>query len=257
MVAAKLSGKAKAPTRARKVLNGIVTGVLTVVLVTAVSAMLYLIIQLIQGKSPTLFGYRFYYVLTDSMEPYLKPADVILSKSVEGYTAEEIKSLLKEGDIITYRGIVGGREAMITHRVTNNQGEVVFFDEISEKWMVQTKGDNNTAFDSPMEISRISAVMVSKVDIIGWLYSSITTPLGVIFFIGLPSLFIITIMILRIVKIALAPPAPVRAANAETDAETERQIALNAVEEYKLEERKKQIAEQAVREYLDAQNKLK
>ncbi|SHE31204.1 signal peptidase I [Clostridium fallax] len=71
-------------------------------------------------------GYRTYTILTGSMEPKIKPGDIVLVKKV----AEDE---LKEGDIITFKE----DNRIVTHRIVekNNNGFI-------------TKGDNNNVKDS-------------------------------------------------------------------------------------------------------------
>ena len=52
------------------------------------------------GESPSVFGYSFYYVLTESMEPEIMAGDMILGKAVN---SDE----LQIGDTITYLGNKG------------------------------------------------------------------------------------------------------------------------------------------------------
>ncbi len=89
-------------------------------------------------KSPdkSLFGYRHYVVLTDSMEPEFSSGDMVFVK-VSGANS------VKEGDIITFN-VSSESDAYLTHRVTqrleNYKGTGVT--------CFRTKGDANNTEDS-------------------------------------------------------------------------------------------------------------
>ena len=84
----------------------------------------------------SLFGYRYYVVLTDSMMPAFKSGDMVFVKIC---SADSIQS----GDIITFNPSSDG-DAYLTHRVTEKfpdyQGTGVT--------CFRTKGDANTDEDS-------------------------------------------------------------------------------------------------------------
>ena len=90
------------------------------------------------SRSPnkSLFGFRYYIVLTDSMVPEFSSGDMVFVKRTG---AEKIK----EGDIITFNPS-SGSDAYLTHRVTKkipdyeNTGVTCF----------KTKGDANNSEDS-------------------------------------------------------------------------------------------------------------
>lgn len=89
-----------------------------------------------KSPSKSLFGYRYYVVLTDSMVPEFASGDMVFVKLVN---AESIS----EGDIITFNPS-SGSDAYLTHRVTEkidnyeNTGVTCF----------RTKGDANDTEDS-------------------------------------------------------------------------------------------------------------
>lgn len=89
-----------------------------------------------QSDNPekSLFGYRYYYIKTASMEPVLPVGSVVITKSVP---SEEIQV----GDDITVYVGDGSSDSYLTHRVveltTDQSGELAFL----------TKGVNNKAND--------------------------------------------------------------------------------------------------------------
>ena len=42
----------------------------------------FLVASKVQGNPPTVFGYQMYFIRTGSMEPYLEPGDIIISKKL-------------------------------------------------------------------------------------------------------------------------------------------------------------------------------
>lgn len=146
----------------------------TVVLVILVVAVLFFFGTRLMGKTPSIFGNYVFRVSSESMEPTLKVGDVILVHSVK---AEDIH----KGDIITYTAQVGemrGRE--ITHRVVL---EPVVTDG---SYHYQTQGDAPGApLDPEISYSQVRGKFVIKLAVIGWFFNAISTPIGMVIFIGL------------------------------------------------------------------------
>lgn len=111
-------------------------------------------------KSPqkSLFGFRFYTVLTPSMEPELSVGDLVLVRLAN---AEEVE----EGDIITFNPSENS-EAYLTHRVTqkleNYQGTGVT--------CFRTKGDANETEDGfVLDSSRLIGKVSFHIPKLGYL----------------------------------------------------------------------------------------
>lgn len=149
--------------KAKKALK-IVGRVLSIALIVIeVLIIIFLVISKVQGDTPTLFGYQMYFIRTGSMEPYLEPGDVIISKKYDG---RELVSG-KNGDVVTYRGSIGNRAELITHRVIEVDGDEII-----------TQGDANNIADSPITKNEIEAVMVYKTVVIDKIYKVISTTWG-------------------------------------------------------------------------------
>ena len=73
--------------KAKKIINRVVTATLAVIFVIVLVCLTSVFVQLGQRKTPTLLGYRFFYVVTDSMTPYISPGDVIVGKKVTDVAA--------------------------------------------------------------------------------------------------------------------------------------------------------------------------
>ncbi len=111
-------------------------------------------------KSPqkSLFGYRYYVVLTPSMEPELSVGDVVVVKLSN---ADEIR----EGDVITFNPS-SDSEAYLTHRVT----QVLADYQGTGVTCFKTKGDANDTEDSFLiDSSRLIGKEAFHIPVIGYI----------------------------------------------------------------------------------------
>jgi signal peptidase len=97
-------------------------------------------------------------VLTGSMEPTIKPGDLIV---VEGLQSDSAKEDVKIGDIITYEP-KADNPTLITHRVVAKGSGV------SGNYLV-TQGDNNNAQDAPVYMKQIVGKYLYKLPKLGYL----------------------------------------------------------------------------------------
>ena len=135
------------------------------------------------GETPSVFGYSFYYVLTESMEPEIHSCDMIIGKSTE---PED----LQVGDIITYKGETGSLYGkIITHEIV----------EINDG-IFTTKGVANDLPDPPINSSQILSKYVVTIPLAGKLFSAINSKYGFIFLIAVPLVLLIANEISIIVK---------------------------------------------------------
>ena len=102
----------------------------------------------------SLFGYRFYNVLTPSMKPFFKPGDMIFVRLAE-------PSQIKEGDVVTFHPS-SKSTAFLTHRVVG----LLPADEAQPARMV-TKGDYNNAEDPPVRLDAVIGVHVFTIPMFG------------------------------------------------------------------------------------------
>ena len=161
-------------SRKHNTLRRIFNGLVTALLVATVAFVVMIFVARLTGNTPSVFGYRVFRVLTDSMTPTLEVGDVILVRDCE---PEEIHN----GDIITYNGEVGSyRGKSITHRVVE---EPEVRDGVYYYW---TKGDRQGAMIDP-EISfyQVEGKYVRTIPYIDKLYTFFLSPAGLISFIGL------------------------------------------------------------------------
>ncbi|MGX7274402.1 signal peptidase I [Enterococcus haemoperoxidus] len=102
-------------------------------------------------QNKTIFGYRIFNVLTNSMAPNERDqksggfyaGDVIIVKDIQGDTA-------KEGEVITYRPSMKS-EAFLTHRVVKKLDHL---DKVKGTYYI-TKGDNNDTEDLPISEKQV------------------------------------------------------------------------------------------------------
>lgn len=135
------------------------------------------------GESPSIFGYSFYYVLTESMEPEIEAGDMILGENVD-------PSDLQVGDVITYLGETGEvRDKIITHKIVEIDGDII-----------TTKGVANHIPDPPIHSSQIISRYVATIPLAGDIFSAINSKLGFIFLIATPLALLIVNEVSNIVK---------------------------------------------------------
>jgi signal peptidase len=121
------------------------------------------------GESPNVFGYSFYYVLTESMEPEIHSGDMILGKAVP---AEE----LQIGDVVTYVGDTGEFSGkIITHEIIEIDGDIL-----------TTKGIANEDPDPAIRSSQVLSKYVFTIPLAGKIFSAINSKLGFLFLIVTP-----------------------------------------------------------------------
>lgn len=153
----------------KKIVN-IISIILLIFLVIFVA---FSLVSRIMGETPSIFGNYIFRVSSDSMEPTLMVGDVILVQSAD---AEDIQ----KGDIVTYKsqsGSMYGRE--VTHRVVSEP-------EIKNgTYYYQTQGDAKGApLDKMITYDQIEGKYVRKLTLIGKFFNFISTPVGVVLFIG-------------------------------------------------------------------------
>ena len=107
----------------------IITVILLVIIIPVVLFNLIIITKsvIFKDKSPSVFGYKYFTVLTGSMEPTINVGDLVIVK----------ESSYAINDIISYKD----GNSVVTHRIidysTQDNGEIFY----------TTKGDNNNAED--------------------------------------------------------------------------------------------------------------
>ena len=168
--------KADKKEKSKKALNTIVNVVLVVALVFAAVCIFISYSSTMTNGVPSLFGVKLLTVQTDSMKDTIMPGDLIIDIDVKD-PAE-----LEEGDIITYRTIIKGKEELNTHRIVRKYtgGEYCIF---------ETQGDNSTIPD-PITVhqNEIVGQYVFRIPAVGAAIDFMQTPLGFFLVVVLPVL---------------------------------------------------------------------
>lgn len=135
------------------------------------------------GETPNVFGYCFYYVLTESMEPEISSGEMILGKIVD-------PDELRVGDVVTYKGESGSLYGkIITHKIIEIDGSII-----------TTQGVANNIPDPPINTSQILSRYVTTIPLAGDIFSVINSKLGFLFLIVTPLMLLIVNEISIIVK---------------------------------------------------------
>ena len=95
----------------KKVLLKILDVIKIILLVLLVLFVIFTAYQKIMPNNPSVFGFRTYSIITNSMYPKLKKGDVILIK-------EQKMDSYKVGDIVTFKGMDGDLKGkIVTHQI--------------------------------------------------------------------------------------------------------------------------------------------
>lgn len=131
----KNTNQAAEPKKKNKVVSIIVDVILVLAIVFAVFASYSAYVATQGNDLPGLFGLKMASVQSDSMNPTFAKGDMVFC------TAVKDPSKLEVGDIITFRTVINGEQAVNTHRIESisDGGTYRIF---------TTKGDNNTIADS-------------------------------------------------------------------------------------------------------------
>lgn len=107
------------------------------VLVLAILVIGSLLVTGITTGRPNVFGFRVYYIMSESMEPTIMTGQIVVGQTID---ADDVKI----GDIIAYdRG-----DMVVIHRVIGIKNT----DEVREFYF---QGDNNDFVDNPVTDSQI------------------------------------------------------------------------------------------------------
>lgn len=144
------------PAKKQKTLGGMIfAGVFNLIFygLTLSVILMALMFAFSEKSSASIFGYRFYTVLTDSMVPHkdsppggFYSGDIVVTKMIDGKNA-------KVNDIVTFSV---GESSYLTHRVVEKLS--VLNDEPGD--YLVTKGDANATKDPPIEAEKVHGKVV-------------------------------------------------------------------------------------------------
>lgn len=145
--------------------------IIAMIIITSIIA-----IRALVYKKDDVFGYRFFIIMSGSMEPTIDVADIVITK--------ETKDDLQEGDIIAFQD----SNIVTVHRIVDINTE-------EEETSYQTKGDNNNTVDSErVKLSEVKGKFVFKISKLGKLILLINS--HILIFITI-IVFIIIIIVAR------------------------------------------------------------
>ncbi len=148
-----------------------------IILILLVCFVIFTAYQKVLPNNPSLFGYRTFSIITDSMSPKLKVGDVILIKEKKAYE-------YKVGDIITFNGMSGELKGkIVTHEIVaikDEEGRKIFY----------TKGIQNVSNDPAVYSEQVLGSFVYKFKIFSFVERIMSTTIGFILIIIVPLIFI-------------------------------------------------------------------
>lgn len=133
---------------------------ITLITVISVGIMVFTIISVntLNRNDRSLFGYKFFIVLSDSMKDEFSAGDVVVVKQVS-------PSTLKEGDM--------------DEQLTVGTHRVVEIEPTEKRIYFHTKGDANDTVDAaPVAEENVVGVPVFAIPMLGYLANAIQTPPG-------------------------------------------------------------------------------
>ena len=143
------------------------------------------------GGQPSVMGYVFSSVQTDSMQGTINKGDFVVGKLIDDNTE------IKVGDIVSYRDYYNGKEITITHRVVE-----VYEHETAPGYI--TKGDNEQYEDDIVKSrSSIQSIYKFRIPFLGGFIDFLKTPLGFILCLVLPLLGFIAWQAYKLVSLYL------------------------------------------------------
>ena len=168
-----------------------------------VGCMLVLLSQRITGKTPELFGYSTYTVVTNSMEGTYDVGDVVVCKRIKDTLKYQEQTGFEEGDVIAFiapanfdkQNKLQGRT--VTHRIVT----APYYDEKKETWYVETKGDAALEKDNvPIPIDNIQGIIVGSNKSISKVVGFLTKWYGFVIVIVVPLMLILIWQVVVLVR---------------------------------------------------------
>ncbi len=153
--------------------KNVILEILKTILYVIVAIILVIALTLIyksyryKGQVPDIFGYKFFIVVSGSMEPTINIGDVVVIKDTENIKVNDIISFKMNGSVITHR----------VQEITTDEHGIKLI----------TKGDaNNTIDGADLLLSDIEGKYIFKISKLGNVILFLRTPAGLI---GLVAVF--------------------------------------------------------------------
>lgn len=135
-------------SKVKKVISLIGTIFIDAVLVITILLFAVVVFSRIQGKTPEVFGYSFYVVVTGSMEPEIHVGDLIVVKETD-------KADIKVGDDILF---YTDDDYWISQNIERVVHRVIAIDDTGEEISFTTKGVANLSADREPAVNVIGVV---------------------------------------------------------------------------------------------------
>lgn len=150
-----------------------------ILILAIIIALVIILVRVVVLKKHDVFGYRFYIIMSGSMEPTINVGDAVITK--------ELDRNLQEEDIIAFQ-----KSGSITvHRIVEIYTE-------NEKTLYRTKGDNNNTIDAEkIELSEIKGKVVYTIPKVGNVILFLKS--HVIIFVYILAFIIIIILVRRLI----------------------------------------------------------
>ena len=144
------------------------------------------------GGQPSVMGYVFSSVQTDSMQGTINKGDFVVGKLIDDNTE------IKVGDIISFYDYYGGKQIVVTHTVV----EIMDADTDNPGYI--TKGDNEERIDEVVKTRKtVQSVYKFRIPFLGGFIDFLKTPLGFILCLVLPLLSFIAWQAYKLVSLYL------------------------------------------------------
>lgn len=154
----------------------------------------------IYHQPAALFGYRIVKIITDSMTPDIPVNSYILVKNVNGAD-------VREGDIVVHIPAYGPYAGLpMTHKCV--RGPQMETEGVAAgQTCILTQGTKEGApIDAPVPIANVQSVYVRSIARAGSFFDFLTSIWGIVVLIAVPSLVVIILQIVRMVKAVFAKP---------------------------------------------------
>lgn len=171
----------------KKVLHKILNILKIIIMVLLILFVIATAWQKIMPNNPSVFGFRTYSIITNSMSPVIKKGDVILVR-------EQKISEYKPNDIITYIGMDGDLKGkIITHKIIDIKKE-------NGKRIFYTRGIANISDDPAVYEEQILGKYIYKFIIFSIIERVMNTKIGFFLIIFIPLCLIYFFEIKDIIK---------------------------------------------------------
>ncbi len=166
-----------------RIVKSILKAILSLIIVLLVSV---IFIQRVSNNNVSVFGYRIFTIVTESMVPKYKVGDMILSKEIN-------INYLKEGDDVVYMGASGDfKDKIITH-------QIIKIDDTNGEKYFHTKGIANSIEDPIVSSSQIMGNVVYKFKILSLLSKLINNIYGFYFVVFVPFVVLLFFEIMDVI----------------------------------------------------------